>query len=57
MPTPVGPVPPDPDDPELWDEWFAPGDDEVSQSRFGWPVRLIAILLAVALVLLFVAAA
>ena len=57
MPTPVGPVPPDPDDPELWDEWFAAGDDEVSQSRFGWPVRLIAILLAVALVLLFVVAA
>lgn len=50
-------MPPDPDDPELWDEWYAPGDDEVSQSRFGWPVRLIAILLAVALVLLFVVAA
>ncbi|HEX2041298.1 MAG TPA: hypothetical protein VHF24_01565 [Acidimicrobiales bacterium] len=55
MPTPVGPAPRDPDDPDLWEAWYeADGDD--ATPRFGWPVRLIAIVLAVALVLLLIVA-
>ncbi len=56
VPTPVGPVPPDPDDPDLWDEWYQPDDDEVATPRFGWPVRLLAVLITVALVLLLIVA-
>ena len=55
MPTPVGPVPPDPNDPDLWSEWYDDdGLDDAGPSRFGWPVRLLAILAIVAVVLLFV---
>lgn len=55
MPTPVGPLPGDPDDPDVWEEWYeVDGGD--APPRFGWPVRLIAILLAVALVLLLIVA-
>jgi hypothetical protein len=38
MPTPVGPVPPDPHDPDLWD-WDA--DDDVGGHRR--PVRIILV--------------
>ncbi len=53
MPTPVGPAPRDPDEPELWDEWVD-ADDEVPAPRFGWAVRLLALLIAVALIVLLV---
>jgi hypothetical protein len=56
MPTPVGPAPRDPDDPDLWDEWHEEDDDLAVDSRFGWPVRLLALLVVVAVVMLLVAA-
>ena len=58
MPTPVGPAPRDPNDPDLWDEWYdADADgDEPAQSGFGWPVRLVALLVLVAVGLLLVLA-
>ena len=54
MPTPVGPAPPDPNDPDLWDEWFDPDDDEVPRSRYGWPVRVLAIVIAISIALLLI---
>jgi hypothetical protein len=59
MATPVGPVAPDPNDPDLWDEWNYPdedGDDDLAPSRFGWPVRVIALLVAVGIALLLILA-
>ncbi len=57
MPTPVGPAPPDPDDPDLWDEWYDDDDDdEPGPSRFGWPVRLLALLVVVGLLVVYVLA-
>ncbi len=55
MPTPVGPVPRDPDDPDLWDEWYE-DDDGVGGTRFGWPLRAIALLIVVGIVLVYVLA-
>ncbi len=54
MPTPVGPVPRDPDDPDLWEDWYEDEDDDVPASRFGWPVRLTALVVAVVFALLLV---
>ncbi len=61
MPTPVGPVAPDPDDPDLWTEWYDDDDgpdgggrDAYGPSRFGWPVRIVAAIALVAMVLLLV---
>ncbi len=54
MPTPVGPAPRDPNDPDLWEEWYETGDDTVPGRRFGWAVRVLAILVVVALALLIV---
>jgi len=52
MPTPVGPVPRDPNDPDLWEEW---GDgDDAAHARFGWPIRMVALLVVVGIVSLFV---
>ena len=56
MPTPVGPAARDPDDPDLWDEWYEGDDDEPAQSGFGWPVRLVALAVLVAVGLLLVLA-
>ncbi len=56
MPTPVGPAPRDPNDPDFWDEWFEPDDDEPARSRFGWPVRVLAIVLAIAIALVLIVA-
>ena len=53
MPTPVGPAPRDPDDPDLWEEWY---DDDVGGPRFGRATRLVAVLIVVAMVLLVVSA-
>ena len=55
MPTPVGPAPRDPDDPDLWDEWYDESDDR-GPSRFAWPVRLVALVVVVAVALAVVAA-
>ena len=52
----MGPVPRDPDDPDLSDEWHDDPDDDLATPGFGWPVRLIALLILVAIVLLFVVA-
>jgi hypothetical protein len=58
MATPVGPVPRDPDDPDLWTEWY--DDDEgfdgsdLGPGRYGWPVRLIAAIAILGVILLFV---
>lgn len=56
MPTPVGPAPPDPDDPDLWEGWYATDDDdgEVPASSYGWVVRLVALVVAVAFAALLV---
>ena len=56
MPTPVGPAPRDPNDPDLWDEWYE-SDDQSAESRFGWPIRLIALLIVIAIASLLVLAA
>ena len=52
MPTPVGPAPKDPNDPDLWDEWYD-GDDEDAGPRFGWPVRILALLIVAGIVLAY----
>ncbi len=53
MPTPVGPAPRDPDDPELWDEWYEDEGDDARPS-FGWPIRILALLIVVGIVLVYV---
>ncbi|HEX8770123.1 MAG TPA: hypothetical protein VF711_05070 [Acidimicrobiales bacterium] len=60
MATPVGPVAPDPNDPDLWNEWYDAEDtaeDDRTPSRFGWPVRIVALLVAIGIALLLVVAA
>lgn len=55
MATPVGPAARDPDDPDLWEEWYHDDDeDTVATSRFGWPVRLLALAVIVAVALIYV---
>ena len=56
MPTPVGPVAPDPNDPDLWSEWYDDDepDREYGPSRFGWPVRLLALLAILAVIVVLV---
>jgi hypothetical protein len=51
MPTPVGPVPPDPNDPDLWD-WGE--DDDVLQPRHSLLRFLLVGIVVLALVLLMV---
>ncbi len=55
MPTPVGPVPPGPDDPDLWD-WDGDEDGEGDDVRYRLrPWRLLLVgTIVVALVLLVV---
>ncbi len=55
MATPVGPVPRDPNDPELWEEWDAESDDEdvVAGPGYGWPIRLIALLVVIGIAALY----
>ncbi len=52
----MGPVAPDPDDPDLWTEWYDDegDDDDLGPSRFGWPIRLLAALAIIAMVAVFV---
>ncbi len=54
MPTPVGPAPRDPNDPDLWDDWEDWDDDEEGGPRFGWPIRAIALLILLGLLLVYV---
>lgn len=53
MPTPVGPVSPDPNDPDQWNEWYDSDDHELG-TGFGWPLRLVAIVILIGVVALFV---
>lgn len=62
MPTPVGPAAPDPDDPDLWAEWYGDDDDEdddgyTGGSSYGWPLRILALLVLVGVAALLVLAA
>ena len=52
MPTPVGPVPPDPKDPDMWD-W---GEDEEDFPRYRqrWRLVLVGVIVA-ALIILVIA--
>ena len=52
MATPVGPAPRDPNDPDLWDEWEDDGDD--AGPGFGWPIRVVALLILLGLLLAYV---
>ena len=57
MPTPLGPVPPDPNDPDLWPEWDQ-DDDELWQEGYSqrrWPtgMRLVALVVLVGFVLVY----
>ncbi len=49
MPTPIGPAPRDPKDPDLWHEWYEEEDEHLARRRFGWPMRWVALLIAVAI--------
>jgi hypothetical protein len=51
MPTPVGPVPPDPNDPDQWD--WGGDDDDLRPRRY--PLRVLVVgIIVLALVLLLV---
>lgn len=56
MATPVGPVPRDPDDPDLWEEWYSDEADDpaTGASRYALPVRVLALVVVVGLVLLLI---
>ena len=54
MPTPVGPAPRDPNDPDLWEDWYEGDVDSVPSRRFGWPVRILAIIVIVTLAVLII---
>ncbi len=51
----MGPVSPDPNDPDLWDEWYA-DDTEGDPLPHRWPTgaRLVAVVVVVAFLLLIV---
>ncbi|MEO7555450.1 MAG: hypothetical protein ABIV94_02445 [Acidimicrobiales bacterium] len=57
MPSPMGPVPPDPDDPDLWPEFDQDSDDLWDDETFPrrWPtgMRIVALLVLVAFVLVY----
>jgi len=56
MATPVGPVPRDPDDPDLWEEWYSDEVDDgpVGPSRYALSIRVLALLVVVGMVLLLI---
>ncbi len=54
MPTPVGPAARDPNDPDLWEEWYESDGGTVPRSRFGWPIRILAVVVVVTLALLII---
>lgn len=57
MPTPVGPVPKDPNDPDSWDEWYDTDEDDGElRSGFGWPLRVVAVVIVIAIISLFILA-
>lgn len=51
MPTPVGPVPSDPDDPDLWD-WSGDDDEDFSRPTPRWSHVMLVGVVVFALVLL-----
>jgi len=57
MPSPLGPVPSDPDDPDLWPEWDQDPDelwdDETFPRRWPTGMRIVALLVLVAFVLVY----
>jgi hypothetical protein len=56
MPTPVGPAPRDPNDPDFWD-WGDDDDEDgtsVPRRRVSWAGAFIAVIVVLALVLLLV---
>ena len=59
MPTPLGPVPRDPNDPDLWDEWYDdadPDSDDLADALpHRWPtgMRIVAAVVLVAFILLY----
>ncbi len=55
MPTPVGPAPRDPDDPDVWGEWDDRGADDAAGTTFGWPTRAVALVIVVGIILFLVA--
>ncbi len=57
MATPVGPVPRDPNDPDFWDDWDEDGEnDVVAGPGYGWPVRLIALVVVIGIAALYILA-
>lgn len=56
MPTPVGPVPRDPNDPDLWEEWYDGDEDDDVGPGFGWPIRIVALVIVIGFLLLVVLA-
>lgn len=52
MPTPVGPVPIDPDDPDFWN-WDEDHDDDLRPSRRIWRIFVVGIVVVGLLLLLF----
>ena len=54
MPTPVGPAPRDPNDPDLWDDWYDEDDEDDDGPGFGWPIRILALVVLLGIVALFV---
>lgn len=54
MPTPVGPAPRDPDDPDLWDEWYDGDEEGGAIPSHGLALRVVALVVAVAVVVLLV---
>ena len=54
MPTPVGPVEPDPDDPDLWPEWYQDDDDLPPPRGFPMWMRVAAVVALVGFVVMFV---
>jgi len=58
--TPVGPAARDPDDPDLWEDWYdadmESGDEEVTGPGYGWPLRFVALIVALGIVALYVLA-
>jgi len=57
VPTPVGPADRDPDDPDLWEEWYDEEDEgDVALRRLPWPYRMVALVALIGVVALLVLA-
>jgi len=60
MPTPVGPADRDPDDPDLWEEWYSSDEEDddggIAPRSLPWPYRLVALVALIGVVALLVLA-